>query len=100
MTKRAVAAAGELAEGRCKVVQAGGVEIGLYFIEGQIRAFRNFCPHAGAPLSDGPIREGVVVCPWHGWAFDLKTGAHAANPRCTLDAYQAEVAEGTVFVWV
>lgn len=100
MTKQAVAAADQLTEAKCKIVQVEGVEIGVFLVAGEVRAYRNFCPHAGAPLLDGPVRDGVVVCPWHGWAFDLRTGAHAANPRCTLDAYRAEIAEGTVFVWV
>ncbi len=99
MTKLAVLAANELTEGGCKVVRAGDVEIGLFVVAGEVWAYRNFCPHAGAPLSDGSIKGGVVRCPWHGWAFDLRTGAHVANPRCTLDAYRAEIAEGTVFVW-
>ena len=100
MTKEEVASLEELREGRCKVVRAGGVEIGLFLVAGEVRAFRNFCPHAGAPLSSGQIKGEMVTCPWHGWQFDLRTGTHVANPRCTLDAHPVEVAEGTVFVWV
>ena len=99
MTKRAVALADELTEGGCKVVQVDGAEVGLFLVAGEVRAYRNFCPHAGAPLSDGSIKDGVVRCPWHGWEFNLRTGAHMANPRCTLDAHRTEVAGGTVFVW-
>lgn len=100
MTKQAVATAGDLTEAGCKIVRVGEAEIGLFLVAGEVRAYRNFCPHAGAPLFDGPVSGGVVVCPWHGWAFDLQTGAHVANGRCTLDAYRAEIAEGTVFVWI
>ncbi len=99
MTKRAVASADELKEGGCKVIRIDGAEIGLFLMGTEVRAYRNFCPHAGAPLSDGPIQGGVVRCPWHGWEFDLRTGAHVVNPRCTLDAYRVEVDDGTVFVW-
>ncbi len=100
MTKHAVATAAELTEGGCKAVQVAGVNVALFLVGGAVRAFQDFCPHAGAPLSGGVIRGGVVACPWHGWKFDLATGAHVANPRCTLDAYRAEIVEGTVFVWV
>lgn len=99
MTKLAVATTDELTEGRCRVVTVAGVEIGLFVVAGEVRAYRNFCPHAGAPLSAGSIRGGIVRCPWHGWAFDLQTGAHVANPRCTLDVHRVEVVEGIVFVW-
>ncbi len=100
MTKEAVARLDELREGRCKIVRAGGIEIGLFLVTGNVRAFRNFCPHAGAPIFGGKINGGTVTCPWHGWQFDLRTGAHVANPRCTLDACPVEVAGGMVFVWV
>ena len=99
MTRRAVARADELTENGCKVVEVDGVRIGLFLVADGVRAFQDFCPHAGAPLSGGRIDGGTVRCPWHGWAFDLDTGAHLANPRCRLDAYRAEVAGGTVFVW-
>ena len=99
MQKHAVARADDLVEGRGTPVRVGGVGIALFLVAGEVRAYRDFCPHAGAPLSGGTISGGVVRCPWHGWEFDLKTGAHVANPRCTLDALMAEVSAGTVFVW-
>ena len=99
MQKHAVAKVDELAEGGGKSVRVGGDRIALFLVAGEIRAYQDFCPHAGAPLSEGLIKGGVVRCLWHGWEFDLKTGMHVANPRCALDAYQVEVIEGTVFVW-
>ena len=114
MIKHTVAMPGELSEGQCKLVRVDGVEIGLFLVDGGYRAYRNFCPHAGAPLcaaraggflSGGATYEpggepGSVRCPWHGWEFDLRTGAFLRNPRCTLDAYRVEVADGAVSVWV
>lgn len=29
----------------------------------------NACPHLGASLADGVVRDGCVVCPWHGLAL-------------------------------
>ena len=109
MTRHIVAASGELAEGQCKLVRVEGVEISLFLIGGEHRAYRNFCPHAGAPLcaarAGGATYErgsepDSVRCPWHGWEFDLRTGALSRNPRCTLDAYRVEVADGAVSLWV
>lgn len=114
MMKYTVAAFGELTEGQCKLVRVADVEIGLFFIEGEYRAYRNFCPHAGAPLcakrAGGFLSGGAgyergsqpssVRCPWHGWEFDLRTGAFLRNPRCTLDAYRVEVVGDAVSVWV
>ena len=32
------------------------------------------CPHANGPLGGGTLSDGAIVCPWHRFAFDLKTG--------------------------
>ncbi len=39
------------------------------------------CPHLLGPLVDSPITDGIIVCPWHGFEFDLKTGAQVGNHR-------------------
>lgn len=49
-------------------------EVALFKIDGKIYAIDNECPHAGGPLSEGFVRDGVVTCPWHNWEFKLKTG--------------------------
>ena len=33
------------------------------------------CPHQGLPLLGEPDREGFITCPWHGYRFDVQTGA-------------------------
>ncbi len=32
------------------------------------------CPHRGMPLDGVPVKDGVVICPGHGLAWDLNTG--------------------------
>ena len=44
-------------------------------VNGEISAMDNVCLHQGGPLGEGVIEDGKVVCPWHGWAWDPKTGA-------------------------
>ncbi|MEP1123278.1 MAG: aromatic ring-hydroxylating dioxygenase subunit alpha [Ilumatobacter sp.] len=36
---------------------------------GDIVAAPDRCPHREAPLSQGTVHDGCVVCPYHGWAF-------------------------------
>jgi nitrite reductase/ring-hydroxylating ferredoxin subunit len=43
---------------------------------GEVHAASAVCPHEGAPLADGSIRQGSVDCPRHHYLFDLKTGAN------------------------
>jgi 3-phenylpropionate/trans-cinnamate dioxygenase ferredoxin subunit len=45
--------------------------------EGQIHILDNYCPHAGARLERASVRDGDILCPWHGMAFNLLTGKGA-----------------------
>lgn len=56
-------------------VEVDGTPIALFRdADGAFAAFTDRCPHAGAPLSQGVLRDGVVVCSWHGWRFEPGTG--------------------------
>ncbi len=41
--------------------------------ENSIKAYYNFCPHRGTTLGDGcgHFKEGKIICPYHGWRWDL-----------------------------
>ncbi len=41
---------------------------------GKVRALSGKCPHYGAPLAKGDLRDGRIVCPWHGSCFNAETG--------------------------
>ena len=41
----------------------------------QIRVLDNACLHVGGPIADGAVKNGCVICPWHGWTYDLSNGA-------------------------
>lgn len=43
-------------------------------VDGDLVAFARDCPHMLGPLDEGEIAGGRVVCPWHGYAFDVRTG--------------------------
>ena len=68
-------------EGRTKEFLAGGRPLCVARIAGELAALENECPHRGAPLSEGTIEDGRIVCPWHAWSFDPKTGQEATNPN-------------------
>lgn len=60
--------------GALKESSAGGVAVCLANLDGKLHAVSNVCPHRGAPLAEGWIEDGKLVCPWHSWTFDLNTG--------------------------
>lgn len=43
-------------------------------VEGQLHAFGNACPHAGAALGEGLLKGCIVKCPWHAGRWDVSTG--------------------------
>jgi vanillate O-demethylase monooxygenase subunit len=40
------------------------------FADGRLLAADVACPHKGARLSAGCLRDGALMCPYHGWRFD------------------------------
>lgn len=70
----------DVPEGKAIIVYAQeGLEIALFKVNGEIFALENACPHMGGPLGEGEIcledAKICVTCPWHGWQFDLSSGA-------------------------
>ena len=74
ITWHKVAGPDHLADGTLASVVAGGKELVLARQGDRYCALDGRCPHAGGPLSQGSIENGLLVCPWHGRAFDLATG--------------------------
>ncbi|TVR03100.1 MAG: Rieske (2Fe-2S) protein [Deltaproteobacteria bacterium] len=64
----------------------------------QLRAFRDRCPHAGAPLSGGDLSDGRVRCPRHGWSFDVSGGTCAAHPDYSLRLLEVRERDGWIEV--
>jgi nitrite reductase/ring-hydroxylating ferredoxin subunit len=48
--------------------------------DGEYRAFDDRCPHKGAPMSKGRICEETIICPWHAFRFDMRSGEAVGTP--------------------
>jgi nitrite reductase/ring-hydroxylating ferredoxin subunit len=83
-------------EGRA-VVQAGQAEIAVFVVGGEAHAFANACPHEGNPLHEGEILGDTLTCAYHGWKFDLGTGACLFGDQ-PARVYPAEIQDGEVVV--
>jgi nitrite reductase (NADH) small subunit len=77
---------------------ANGRPICVALVSGQISAMDNECPHNGGPLAEGIIEHGRVVCPWHGWAFDLHTGEAEHNSAAKVEVFETKVDGDDVLV--
>ena len=73
---------------------ADGAEIAVFRTRaGELYATQAHCPHRGAPLADGLVGGGRVVCPFHSFAFELETGSPVMNSCPALTVYPVELGE-------
>jgi nitrite reductase (NADH) small subunit len=107
MSRYKVATMGELKEKGRKIVEVKGMEIGIFWVDEQLVAWRNMCPHAAAPVCQGTVcgtrlpsmvyeyefglDQQILRCPWHGWEFHLATGEHLVQPGLKLRGYPVEL---------
>jgi len=102
-----------------KVFAEGDLEIGVFRIGDAFHAWENNCPHMGGPVCQGRILNRVeevldaskaslgprfvdedihLICPWHGFEFDIRTGTHPGDPGTKLKGFETRVKEGKVYV--
>src|SRR5580693_1533849 len=67
-------------------------------VSGVYRTMDNLCPHRGGPLGQGMVEGSKVVCPWHGWAWDTRTGQAAQDPGMKVAVYPLKIEGGDVLV--
>jgi nitrite reductase (NADH) small subunit len=84
--------------GKVMEAEVEGVGVCLANLHGELSALDNWCPHRRGPLGQGWIEGEAVVCPWHSWAFDVKTGQaeYPENERVTV--FPLKVEEDAVLI--
>ncbi len=101
-----------------KIVDVNGVDVGVFCHDGEFFAFENRCAHQGGPVCEGVIVGRVesvladnraeigrrftstmhLVCPWHSWEYDLRTGRAVADPRFGIKPYRVVCRDGQVYL--
>ena len=84
--------------GEGEVCEMAGGALCVARVGGEIAVMSNICPHNEGPLGQGMVEDGRVVCPYHGWAFDVKTGAALHDPDAHVPIYEAVVRDGQLLV--
>jgi nitrite reductase/ring-hydroxylating ferredoxin subunit len=92
-----VARSADLAEGTMRRVRKDDVDVLLARRQGRVCALAHPCAHMGGPLSEGTLKEGSVVCPWHGSEFALDDG-HVINGPATVPqpCFEARERDGAI----
>lgn len=91
------------------LAQVGNLSVAIYRHENGYYAYLNRCPHQGGPACEGAIiRDGdirmrtdevsdsnktlcSIVCPWHGWGFEMETGLCRSNSGLRLRSFEVLV---------
>ena len=81
-----------------KEFPCGAKTICVANVNGAYSAVDNVCLHRGGPLGQGMIEAGKIVCPWHGWAWDPKTGAADQNPSLKIAVYPLKIENDEVLI--
>lgn len=105
-------------DGGCRVLKLGELEVGVFRRGSRLIAWENRCPHYGGPVCQGSIFNRVeevlaadktardlkfskdehIVCPWHGYEYNLETGRHPGDPSVRLNRVIVSVRGGEVFL--
>jgi len=93
-----VADAKEIGPGEGRVVEVNGDEVALFNLNGTFYAIDNMCVHQGGPLGEGMLEGENVICPWHSWKYNVKTGVCSTNPSMKVKTYSVKIEDGQVKV--
>src|SRR5579871_2901060 len=65
-----------LPPGSVMEAQVDGNPYAICNVAGELYALDGICPHAGGPLGQGALHGNTLVCPWHAWEYDCRTGVN------------------------
>ncbi len=87
-----------LGEMRAFAVDGIAIPILIANIEGRYLATSSMCPHEDVSLLPGKRVGSRIICPGHGYQFDLETGACAHDGQLKLKRYRVTVLGQELFV--
>ncbi len=97
-----VCALPDIPDGGTRVVEHKGRQIALVRVNGEVFALANTCPHKDGPLGEGIVstKRHEIICPWHRFRFDLRTGKCVTYEKMAARTYPVTVRDNQVFVQV
>jgi nitrite reductase/ring-hydroxylating ferredoxin subunit len=91
-----IAPARELREGEAARVDLDDEQIAVFRSAGELFAVQAECLHMGGALNEGDVLDCVVTCPWHGWRYELRSGARLDRIGSPLRTYPIREADGWI----
>ena len=92
-----VAKVDELPPGNKCLVEAEGILIGLFNLDGEIFAIEDVCTHDGGPLVEGELEGDEIICPRHGARFCVRSGKALKMPAFEdVETFEVRVQDGEI----
>jgi nitrite reductase (NADH) small subunit len=88
----------EFAPGEVTELEVGEALYAVCNIDGKLHCVSGTCPHAGGPLAQGTLHGNYLVCPWHGFEFDCRSGLNDDDEGMKLETYRVVVQDADIFV--
>ena len=86
--------AGEIRDGRARIVTVGGERVAIFRYDGKLSAVSNVCQHQNGPLGEGRILDGCITCPWHGFQYRPADGASPAPFTERVPTFRLRLVDG------
>lgn len=115
-TKHFACKAADVPDGEAKILTISNMPVGIFKLNDGFHALLNICPHKGAALCEGPVcgttketdktefvydRAGEIIrCAWHGWEFDIRTGAFLVDPSVKTRTFEVSAEGEDLFVTI
>lgn len=111
----------ELEEGGRIVTEIRGQEIGVFDVDGELKAYTSWCAHQSGPICEGElagtrvatydneskettrewVKDGKILrCPWHFWEYDISSGECLSKSGIRLPEHEVRVEDGKIIVTI
>ena len=88
----------DVKKGCGRSIEINGKPLALFNVDGGFYAINDVCGHRGGPLGEGELDGKTVICPWHGWRYNVTTGENELVPALPTEKFEVQIQGDDVLV--
>jgi nitrite reductase (NADH) small subunit len=93
-----VGSAAMLPPGTVMEAEVGSNTYAICNADGVLHALDGICPHSGGPLGAGALHGNTLVCPWHAWEYDCRTGVNDFDSDVAVATFAVKIEGGEILL--
>lgn len=98
MRKIKMCALADLPEGKFVEKKILARKMAVINYKGQIIGIESECKHQKASLCNGKLEDNIIICPWHGWKYDIISGECITDRNFRLKHFEVEITDGDIYL--